>query len=197
MYRTIPGLCGFSPTQLLMGRPLRTTLPMLPSQLIPIMPNRADFRIKDKEEKRKHAQEYDQRHIVICHKEPLIGGSVWVRDPGTQGQIVRKTNNPKSYIVKTPSRQLVRNSYHLVPSETPRKDKELTSEQEHGLNETAQIPCINDAEPTSEQVLDQKRDPAVTLVPKDSDTHSNTKEEEPCKCTGAGQRIIRPQRFWN
>lgn len=124
IYRTIPGPCGFSPTELLMGRPLRTTLPMWPSQLIPIMQNHPDSQRKDKE-KRRQAQEYGQRHTVSCHKEPLIGGFVWVRDPGTQGQIVRKTKKPKSYIVKTPSRQLVRNTSHLVPSEKPREDEEL------------------------------------------------------------------------
>lgn len=176
IYRTTPGPCGYSPTQLLMGRQLRTTLPMLPSMLTPKMPNHADFRRKDKEEKRRQAQGYNQRHGVSCHKEPSIGGSVWVRDPGTPGQIVRKTNNPRSFVVETPSRQLVRNTYHLVPAQTPRKsaqtgyngDEETICEQVINPGENVQTPCVKDKEPTSEQVLDPEGGPPMALGPEES-----------------------------
>ncbi|XP_037501558.1 uncharacterized protein K02A2.6-like [Rhipicephalus sanguineus] len=78
MYRTTPGRSGYTPAQLLMGRQLRTTLPTLPFQLTPKLPNHEEFRRKDKEEKRKQTQSYNIRHKASDRSEMTAGSSLWV-----------------------------------------------------------------------------------------------------------------------
>ncbi|XP_064475688.1 uncharacterized protein K02A2.6-like [Ornithodoros turicata] len=163
IYRTTPGPCGFTPAQLLMGRQLRTTLPTLPSQLIPKMPNHLEFRKQDKEEKQKQAQGYNRRHGASIRKEMSAGDTVWVRDPGTAGQVVQKTNNPRSWVVRTPVTELVRNTHHLVPATVPRcgsqtvdtDDENAASEQDTSDEDLCSLP------PEPEQSNDENEVPQV------------------------------------
>ncbi|KAL6455308.1 hypothetical protein MHYP_G00362590 [Metynnis hypsauchen] len=50
---------GYSPAQLLMGRRLRTTVPILPALLVPALPNRDAVMLKERERKMKDAQRYN------------------------------------------------------------------------------------------------------------------------------------------
>ena len=53
---------GYSPAVLLMGRALRTNIPIPLEQLQPKLPNSKDLRKKNKEMKIKQKENYDNRH---------------------------------------------------------------------------------------------------------------------------------------
>jgi hypothetical protein len=100
-YRSTPLDNGYSPAELLVGRRIRTTLPMLPSKYNPKL---ADQKIlKGKEDMRREKQKnYDTRHGTV-QKEELRPGEVrWVRDQRTWATVLEKSPPPRSYVVQTP-----------------------------------------------------------------------------------------------
>ena len=65
IYRdTVIAAAGYIPAQLMLGRHVRTTLPTLPSSLMPHWPNPDDVRQKDQETKSSYSHDYDRRHGV-------------------------------------------------------------------------------------------------------------------------------------
>ena len=63
-YRATPLENGFSPAELCMGRRLRTTLPTIPSKLIPQWPELAKLRETEEKIKSKQVVQYNQRHAA-------------------------------------------------------------------------------------------------------------------------------------
>ena len=55
-YRLTPLKNGLSPAELLMGRKLRTTVPEIPQQLNPKLPNMAQLRRRERREKQRELQ---------------------------------------------------------------------------------------------------------------------------------------------
>jgi len=108
--------CQFSPAELLMGRKLKTDVPILKSSLTPHWPYTDTLSEKDKEYKKAQKEIDDQRHRTR-YQDPLPPDSpVWIRsgnDLPTPGNIVSPAGIPRSYIVETPSK-LRRTHYHLT-----------------------------------------------------------------------------------
>ena len=98
-YRSAPIYNGRSPSQLLMSRHLRNTLPMAPTKLQPEIQNREEILKKEEEYKRKYTENHDRRHKVIQLPVLSPGDKVLVRDQGKYGEVVEKTNTPRSYRV--------------------------------------------------------------------------------------------------
>ena len=74
--------CNLSPSELLMRRKLRSTIPQTTTVLIPGWPYLKEFKVKNRCLKEKQNIYYDQRHQT-CSKTPLEDGTeVWVsKDP--------------------------------------------------------------------------------------------------------------------
>uniref|UniRef100_A0A3B3XHQ0 Integrase catalytic domain-containing protein n=1 Tax=Poecilia mexicana TaxID=48701 RepID=A0A3B3XHQ0_9TELE len=117
-YRSAPLANGFSPTELLMGRRIRTTVPVSQSQLMPQNIDTGKLRTAENNYRQKQRQKYNHRHRA--HSMSLLhpGEKVWVTDLQTRGTVVSGVGSPRSYIIKTPRGMLRRNSYHL--SHSPR-----------------------------------------------------------------------------
>src|SRR5436190_7299385 len=94
-YNTTQKGCGYSPSQLLMGRTLRTTLPVDKALLEPILPNHKQYRYKQKEEKRRQELQFNKRHRVTQEKMYDPKTKVWVSDRKQEGVIKRKMENRK------------------------------------------------------------------------------------------------------
>ena len=76
-YRSTPLQNGYSPVELLMGRKIRTTLPMSKKQLQPNLPNIAKLR-KEKKMRDGMKRNFDKRHSVK-NLEPLSPRDlVWI-----------------------------------------------------------------------------------------------------------------------
>lgn len=113
-YRVTPLQNGYSPAQLLMGRRLRTTVPIFPTLLNPALPDGEDVLLKEKERRRKDAQRYDVRHRAQNLNRLITGQNVWIADQRTSGTVVGSHTTPRSYLVEGPHGIVRRNRRHLV-----------------------------------------------------------------------------------
>ena len=92
---------GFSPAELCMGRRLCTTLPTIPSKLIPQWPELAKLCETEEKIKSKQAVQYNQRHAAKELSDLLPGDRVYVPDRLENGVVVSKTPEPRSYLIET------------------------------------------------------------------------------------------------
>ena len=104
-YRSTPLHNRFSLGELLMGQELRTTLPVLSSQLEPSTPDCGQLLQKESEYRARQKQNYDSHH----HSRELIhllpGDTVYISDGNisTKGQVASATSSPKIFSSEYPS----------------------------------------------------------------------------------------------
>ena len=116
-YRSTPLSNGYSPAELLMGRKLRTTVPVVPSSLDPQWSQFQDARKAQCENKQRQKKAFDKRHRVVDLRPLKPGEHVWVKDMNRRGTV--KTHMPappRSYVVKTQHGDVRRNRRHLNPT---------------------------------------------------------------------------------
>jgi hypothetical protein len=141
IYRATPiAATGASPAQLLMGRNIRTTLPVLNKHLDPAWPDLDKVRENDKKMKAEYKFHYDRRHGVrnLSNLQPgdhvkmkLDNETGWIKS----GVVLSPTEQPRSYIVATESGSVMRrNRKHLqhnpIPEEQQNAVPHSSGEQE-------------------------------------------------------------------
>ena len=116
-YRSTPLENGYSPAELLMGRKLRTTVPVETDQLKPRLPKSYQLKQKETEIRNRQKRNFDRHHRVnrVRSLSPLGEGErVWLPD-GTPGHISQQSTFPRSYEVQTETgNNMRRNRRHLV-----------------------------------------------------------------------------------
>ena len=120
-YRATPLQTGYSPSELLMGRKLRTTVPTIRQQLIPNVPDSAVVPKRDKQQKLRQERGFNSRHGARDLPELDPGDTVWVPDR-TSEAVVRGGTNPRSYDVETNEGTTYRRNRRdvvLLPGEQP------------------------------------------------------------------------------
>ena len=108
--------CNLSPSELLMGRKLRTNLPQLGEQFNPKWPDLGWFRKKDQVFKEKQKHNYDRRHRARALSPLPEETEVWIRTGNERlpGKVTSTASSPRSYWVETSDGgQLQRNRAHL------------------------------------------------------------------------------------
>lgn len=109
--------CRLCPSQLLMGRPLRSNLPSVQENLVPDWSHLRQFAQMDREYKLKQKQDFDKRHRTS--QLPIIPDDtpVYVETEGQRasGVIVGQDASPRLYWVDTSNQVVRRNRRHLVP----------------------------------------------------------------------------------
>ena len=144
-YRSTPLENGYSPAQLLMGRNLRTSIPILPRQLTPKLPNSSLVKEKEKEIKERQKGNFDRRHRATNLRPLQPGDTVWIQGSNSEGRVVEQSNT-RSYVVETPEGESVRrNRRHLRP--IPNSDRSETTDDRADIN-------TNSGGETSEQFPD-------------------------------------------
>ena len=82
-YCSTPLENGYSPAQLLIGRNLQSSIPVLPNQLNPKLPKSTQLKEKEKERKEKQKKNFDHHHRATNLKPLQPGDSVdtrkWLR----------------------------------------------------------------------------------------------------------------------
>ena len=111
-YRSTPLRNGYSPSELLMNRRLRTTVPTLGYNLHPSVPNYAQLRAMEQKDKQKQKTDFDRRHASRSLQQLMPGDQVWIDDRNLRGSVV-KEYSPRSYLVDTERGILRRNRRQL------------------------------------------------------------------------------------
>ncbi|UYV77931.1 K02A2.6-like [Cordylochernes scorpioides] len=112
-YRSTPLENGYSPAELLMGRKLRTTLPIAPENLNPKLVDSQTLKRKEGRRRKDMKSRYDRRCGATDMEELSEGDTVWITDMRTWGIVKQKASTPRSYLVDTPVGTLRRNRFHL------------------------------------------------------------------------------------
>lgn len=125
-YRTTPhSSTGVCPSVALMGRMLRTRLPILPVKLVPRSPNDNIIRERDESVKQKFKENYDKHHGTLPLKPLVPGEHVLMKTDSenqwkSSGTVVAGDSENRTYLVSSPSGVLRRNRKHLqnIPEST-------------------------------------------------------------------------------
>ena len=125
-YRSTPlPWCGKSPAELLMGRSIRSTLPLTKNNLIPEWSYIPQFKKDNEVFKQNQKRDHDQRHRVKSLPAIPDNTDVWVTSGSNPvpGTTVTSADTPRSYIIQTQSGDIRRNRRHL----NIRHDSKLTT----------------------------------------------------------------------
>ncbi|XP_037279907.2 uncharacterized protein LOC119172865 [Rhipicephalus microplus] len=179
-YRDTPGVDGFSPAQLLMGRQLRTKVPKQDSQLCPHWPSRKDVRRKDAAYKQKQAADFNRHHRAQDLSSLLTGQCVWVRPDQVKATVLSPARRPRSYVVETEQGGVLqRNRRHLVPFAPPAPRVEPPPSEEQEPQRT--LPPLEPQRTTTVQPPG-----SLGLPPADSDRSDGVTR------TRSGRRVVPP-----
>ncbi|KAK7102680.1 hypothetical protein V1264_020867 [Littorina saxatilis] len=128
-YRATPhSSTGVSPSQALMGRQLRTRLPVLPEVLVPRPVSDADIRQADQQAKDNYKFSYDKRHGATPLSKLVPGDQVLVKTDAEstwkkKGTVVAADADNRTYLINSPSTGVLRrNRKHLQQIPSPRHD---------------------------------------------------------------------------
>ena len=139
VYRTTPLRTGYSPSELMFGRPIRSLLGMPGINVI-------DYDVFEENERQYRdtiKSKWDKKYRVSKLMALKEGDVVWIKSPsdiGCKGVIVRKDSAPESYWVNVGNSELRRNRKHLsllhakgpCVTQEPNGDSESVQESEDG-----------------------------------------------------------------
>ena len=124
-YRSTPlQWCRLSPSELLMGRRLRSTLPQPNNSFLPAWSYLEKFREQDHEFKREQERQYNKCHRTQQLPELPNDTAVWITTDGQteRGTVRCPAETPRSYLVDTPTSTVRRNRQDLIPVPIPEHD---------------------------------------------------------------------------
>ena len=124
-YRATPiPATGKAPSELIMGRQIRTNVPTMAKVLQPKLPNHATVKKADAKAKRGYKEFFDRRNGT--RELPPLQPGDWVgtkldneKQWTTEAKVVSKDQSPRSYIIDTGGRRLRRNRRFLWKVPTP------------------------------------------------------------------------------
>lgn len=155
-YRVTPLANGFSPGELMMGRRLKSHVPVIPS-LLKTTHSDSIAEIEGKL-KNKSAENYNKRHKTKILPELKVGERVWITDIRKYGSVIKKLPQPRSYLVKTNHGVYRRNRWHLIPAPF-----QLVSQpNQNALNSLPQVQQI--AETNDEDNVTGTQDDATAIT---------------------------------
>lgn len=153
-YRSTPLELGYTPSELLMGRKLATTIPMATNLLTPKALDQSEVRTRDSRVKEKQKENHDSHHRVRDLPELLPGDRVWVTDRQDPGKVVAE-HSPRSYVVETGDGTYRRNRRHLIaaPSLSSEESTLDLPEQSQGTVESETEPRSPPKPPPTPRVI--------------------------------------------
>lgn len=144
-YRATPNSStGASPAELLMGRRIRTTLPILQDNLKPSWPDMDRIQLADASAKLKQAHFYNHRNGVQCLPPLSPGDPVLTKLDGqkqwtTPADVQSASSTPRSYIVETAQGERYRRNRRHLLAMPPRATQENVEPDENLKTEDSDI----------------------------------------------------------
>lgn len=145
-YRATPNsTTGVSPAEALMGRQLKTKLPVLPGNLLPKSVDEDKVRETDSERKEKQKVYYDNRHGVkdlppLKPDQLVLTKTDEEKTWSKSGKIILADPINRTYMLKTPTGMIRRNRVHIQPAtEETNVPKSLELKREPNVSQTPPI----------------------------------------------------------
>ena len=137
-YRSSPLQNGLSPAELLMGRRLKTQLPVLPKTLHPKPQDLETVKQKEDYYRVKQQEDFNRRYRARELPNLHQGDRVWIRDQHREAEVISKAPHPRSFLVKTDNGILRRNRSALINLDpTDHSSTKLTGNQSPEPDSTA------------------------------------------------------------
>ena len=99
-YRTAPLQIGYSPSELLMSRELRSTVPTTQTQRIPKTPDRKSVRAQDQNLKARQRDNFDCHHGARELPPLASGDTVWIPDRDIEANVEEEVG-PQPFNITT------------------------------------------------------------------------------------------------
>lgn len=165
-YRATPLANGYSPAQLLMGRRLRTTVPQLPSTLLPELPDREKLAATERERRQKDVAVYNKRHRARDLSPLTPGTEVWMADVKAEGTVLSPHAAPRSYLVEGPQGVMRRNRKHLLPLEVTANQQGAPEGPAQAHSPPQQAPPVPPQPPLNSETVTTTRSGREIVKPK-------------------------------
>ena len=179
VYRSTPLQNGYSPSELLMSRKLRASVPISCEALRPSVPDYAKLKAQDKKVKDRQKRNHDKRHRA--KRNPLKPGDrVWMPDREVEAFVKREVA-PRSFELITNDGVMVRRNQSSV-RRLPEKSQEQSTPEEH-RSEDGQ----------SENQESDMQESTETEIPEPTPAEQST-EEQPRLRTSS--RARKPRERW-
>ena len=184
MYRATPLQNGLSPSELLMGRKLKTRVPIFPKSLKPTTPDHDAIKAKEVANKEKQCLNFNQRHAARELPPLQPGDPVWIRDMKRSGEIIAASSSPHSYIIKTQKGTVRHNRAAIIstPAAEPNAQP-ATAATPHQLPVLQTPPT-----PTQQRVASQSPTATVASPPAPSNQQTTVH-------TRSGRCVNKPKRL--
>ena len=146
VYRsTTVGSIGYSPSEVMLNRPSRTTLPTLPKNIEPRVYDEDKVKKKQEASQRSNEFYYNRRHSSRPLPVLKKGDQVWIKtgkddEWSRPAVMIGTTNTPRSYIVQTETDVVRRNRRHLL--RVPRDERERCNEENEEVPQNTPEPMV-------------------------------------------------------
>ena len=124
-YRNTPLENGYSPAELSMSRRLKDFLPVVPNNLESRVARQEEVTQREDRPRARVEEYYNYSKGVRQLPELIPGTRVFVKDAKKFGTVIKRAEQPRSYIIQTDTNPVRRNRYTIFP--TKPKDTEETS----------------------------------------------------------------------
>lgn len=146
IYRATPLANGYTPSELLMGRQIKTLLPVI-QEMKPLDPKQ--IREDESCQRAKTKENFDRKHKAAEQTELQSGQAVHVRDLDRSG-VVKAMVAPRSYAVETSQSTVRRNRSALIPLEdNVGKGPQVAGPRTPPVTQGAEVPPLTRSEKAS------------------------------------------------
>lgn len=173
-YRSAPLHNGFTPSQLLMSRRLRTTIPTIPEKLTPQLVDLQKVKQKEDLYKNQYTKHHDLR--TRTYKLPYLspGDKVYIRDQGQYGEVKEKVKSPRSYNIATETGSILRrNRTALIHTGTTSAPQSMP-----GSSAAFGIPSVSTSSPKSVTSTNQASPGQSKVVSRSGRIIKSTKRDD-------------------
>ena len=149
-YRATPLAVGYTSSELMMGRKLRTTVPITRELRRSMVPDHSAVTGRDRRGKERQAKNFNSHHGARSLPTLRPEDTVYVKDQNSMGTVLREVA-PHSYQVDIPEGTVRRNQRHMVqlehnethqdvevPGNLPDQFEDVTGEHTHRQSEPKQ-----------------------------------------------------------
>ena len=162
VYRsTTVGSIGYSPSEVMLNRRIRTTLPTLPKNIEP--------RVYDEDKvKKKHEASQRSNEFYYNRKGDQVRIKTGKDDEwGRPAVVIGTTNTPRSYNVQTETGVVRRNRRNLL--RVPRDERERCNEEDEGVPQNTPEPMVLNNQNTDCESPVESTEPTSRSIPDNSE----------------------------